>query len=156
MKKKICLIILFSINLINAQKKESDYFTFYKGGDKYLKPIKYVLFITKEGNAKIKEGRKIFFMIGSERFVFDKDKHKIDTSSISFLNNIKLENTTELRGNEVVFYKNEIKKTEIYKKSGFSHPFPISGVHPYFKIYILEKKEMKLIKYEVDWEYSDF
>ncbi|AYN06109.1 hypothetical protein [Flavobacterium sp. 140616W15] len=157
MKKKICLIILLTINfIINAQKKESDYFTFYKGGGKYLKPLKYVLFIPKEGNVKTEEGRKKIFKIGSERFVFDKDKHKVDTSSVRFLNNIKLEKTTKLRDNEVVFYKNEIKKTEIYKKSGFSYPFPITKVHPYFKIYLLEKTDMKLIKYEVDWEYSDF
>ena len=59
MKKKICLIILLTINfIINAQKKESDYFTFYKGGGKYLKPLKYVLFIPKEGNVKTEEGRK--------------------------------------------------------------------------------------------------
>lgn len=156
MKKKICLILLVTINLISAQKKENDYFTFYKGGDKYLKPLKYVFFTIKAGDAKTEKGRKIFFDIDSERFVFDKDKHKIDTCSISFLNKVKLESVTKLRDNEVIFYKNEIIKTEIYKKTGFSHPFPITNVHPYFKVYVLEKIDEKLIKYEVDWEYSDF
>jgi hypothetical protein len=36
-------------------------------------------------------------------------------------------------------------------------PFPVTAIHPYFKVYVLEKTSNdKLIKYEVDWEYSDF
>ncbi len=34
---------------------------------------------------------------------------------------------------------------------------PTSRKHLYFKVYILEKTtNNRLIKYEVDWEYSDF
>ncbi|MBZ4037541.1 hypothetical protein K6T82_22460 [Flavobacterium sp. 17A] len=156
MKKKIYLLLLLVINLISAQEKENDYFIFYKGGEKYLKPIKYVLYNKSEGNIKREKEGKVFFNIASERFVFDQGKHKMDTCSLHFLNEIKIENAIALRDNEVTFYKNKVKKTKSYKKTGFINPFPISNVHPYFKIYILEKTDKEVIKYESDWEYSDF
>lgn len=155
MKTNITILLLLIINFINGQTKESDFYTFYKGGEKYLKPLKYVLFDSKENNVKRQNDGKIYFQIKSERFVFDESRHKIDTFSINLLNKIKLENCAKLRENEVLFYKKEVKKTEIYKKTGFIYPFPISNLHPYFKVIILEKRDDKVIKYEVDWEYSD-
>ncbi len=42
MKNYICIFFLTVSTFINAQTKESDYFRFYRGGEKYLKLIKYV------------------------------------------------------------------------------------------------------------------
>lgn len=76
MKKKICLILLVTINLISAQKKENDYFTFYKGGEKYLKPIKYLLFDSNQIDKIKKEDKgQIYFQIKKERFRFDLKKN---------------------------------------------------------------------------------
>lgn len=36
MKKFIYLLMCLVINFINAQAQSSDYFSFYKGGEKYL------------------------------------------------------------------------------------------------------------------------
>lgn len=155
MKTNITILFFLLVNFISGQTKESDYYTFSKGGDKHLKPLKYVLFNPKE-NTKTQKDGKIYFKIKSERFVFENGKNKTDICPVSFLKTIKLENCAKLREDEVLFYKNEIKKTDIYKKSGFSAPFPVTSIHPYFKVYVVEKiSNGKLIKYEVDWEYSD-
>ncbi|RKR11130.1 hypothetical protein C8C83_2826 [Flavobacterium sp. 90] len=157
MKTNITILFFLLVNFLSGQTKESDYYSFYKGGNKSLKPIKYILFNSKENDAKVQREGKIYFKIKSERFVFDKKKHRADTCLVSFLNNIKLENIAKLRENEVLYYKTESKKTDAYKKSGFIPPFPVTSIHPYFKVYVVEKiKNDKLIKYEVDWEYSDF
>ena|SRR6218665_922491 len=155
MKKNITILLFLLVNFVIGQTKQSDYYTFSKEGEKHLKPLKYVLYSPKEHTKTIKDG-KIYFKIKSERFVFDKTKHKSETCALSHLNKIKLENSAKLRENEVSYYKTEIKKTAVYKKSGFVAPFPVTDIHPYFKVYVIEKiGNNKLIKYEVDWVYSD-
>ncbi len=151
------ILFFLLVNIINAQVKESDYYTFYKGGNKHLKPLKYIFFYPKENYIKTQKAKgEIYFKIESERFYFNNKKHRSDTCSSDFLGSIKLENVSKLRENEVTFYKKEIKKTADYKETGFSPPFPVTSIHSYFKVYILEKSEdNKVIKYEVDWEYSD-
>ena len=85
MKKFICLLLCLVINFINAQTKSSDYFSLYKGGEKYLKPVKYILFeIQKDNEVEKKEDEsKIYFYKKRQRFVFDVKKHKKDTCSIT-------------------------------------------------------------------------
>lgn len=156
MKTNITILFFLLVNFISGQTKESDYYTFSKGGEKHLKPLKYVLFNPKEDTKTQKDG-KIYFKIKSERFIFDKDKNKSETSAVSLLKKIKLDDSAKLRENEVLYYQKEIKKTDAYKKSGFVTPFPVTSIHPYFKVYVIEKiGNDKLIKYPVDWEYSDF
>jgi hypothetical protein len=45
------LLLILVSPFVNAQTKASDFFRFYKGGDKYLKPVKYVLFDSTASNA---------------------------------------------------------------------------------------------------------
>lgn len=141
----------------NAQTKESDYFRFYKDGEKYLKLVKYVYFdSTASNNQKINGEQKIHFYIDGQRFLHKKN-HKIDTCSIAFLQKIKLSKSSSLNQDTYEYFKN--KKTEQEKKMNkqIHLLFPVGGFENYVKVYVLEKvKKDKLLKYEVDWEYSVF
>jgi hypothetical protein len=156
--KNIIYIVFFLVSIVaNSQTKETDYFRFYKGGEKYLKPIKYVLFDSLASNTvRKKDKQRICFYIDRNRFVHKKN-YKIDTCSINVLQKIKLENPDNLQENVYNYFKN--KKEEVEKKTNnkaYVLP-PTTGFYPYFKVYILERtKDDKLLKYEVDWEYSSF
>ncbi|WP_278022123.1 hypothetical protein [Flavobacterium ginsengisoli] len=63
MKKTIYLLAFLTISFINAQTKESDYFTIYKGGEKYLKPLKYILFDEVRNSEFEKKKIKIKFTL---------------------------------------------------------------------------------------------
>lgn len=157
MKTYICMLLLVVVNSITAQTKENNYFIFYKGGERYLKPIKYVLFdIEKDSETENRKNKgKIYFHIKSESFIFDMIKHKRDTCSIDVLKTIKLENPINLENEACKFFIK--KKEEVEKKKNVKLVYPPAGCQSYFKVYILEKTDNnKLIKYEVDWEYSDF
>lgn len=155
MKKYIYLLVFLTINSISAQTKLSDYFTFYKGGDKYLKPIKYVMFDSSlSENIKTEDKEWIYFKIKGERFKFDKKKNQKDSCPLDILKKIKLENPTQLNNEGYKFYKK--KKEEIEKEKNVTLVYPPAGFQSYLKVYILEKISNKIIKYEVDWEYSDF
>ncbi|MBF4485276.1 MULTISPECIES: hypothetical protein [unclassified Flavobacterium] len=156
MKKYIYLLMLVLINSINAQTKPTDYFSFYKGGEKYLKPIKYVMFDSgNNDNSKIQDKQVTYFQIKKERFKFDIKNNIVDTCSVDILKKISLENPSELENDAIVFYKN--KKKEVESKNKVKLLYPPKGYNSFFKIYIFEKiKSNKIIKYEVDWEYSDF
>ncbi len=86
-----------------------------------------------------------------------KKNHTVDTCSVDLLQKIKLDNPSDLEQNAFLYFKN--KKEEIEKKSDNKTLilFPVAGFNKYFKVYVLEKiKNDKLLKYEVDWEYSTF
>ncbi|KFF18411.1 hypothetical protein [Flavobacterium hydatis] len=155
MKKNICLLVFLTINLISAQTKSSDYFTLYKGGDKFLKPVKYVMFDSlSNGNTKVKENGLTYFGIKGERFKFDIKKDKKESCSLDILNKIKLEDPSELQNDGYKFFKK--KKEEVEKIKKVKIIYPPAGFQSYFKIFILEKTKNGVFKYEVDWEYSDF
>jgi hypothetical protein len=157
MKNVIYILFLVVTTFVNAQTKDSDFYRFYKGGDNYLKPIKYVFFDSTASYANKKIGeQKIYFYIKGEKFVHKKN-YKVDTCSINFLQKIKLDNPADLQQNAYLYFKN--KKEDVEKKSKNKTPilFPVAGFNKYFKVYILEKKGTnQLLKYEVDWEYSSF
>lgn len=142
---------------VNAQTKENDFYSFHKEGDKYLKPIKYVLFDSTASYAEKKIIQDvIYFNIKGEQFVYKK-KHNVDTCSVDFIEKIKLDNPANLEQNAFLYFKN--KKEEIEKKSNNKTLilFPVAGFNNYFKVYVLEKKTRnQLLKYKVDWEYSNF
>lgn len=158
MKKSILIVAILISIISNAQEKNSDYFSFYKGGEKFLKPVKYILFDSiSRGDSKKTGDEKIYFYIGDESFVHKK-KQKIETCSSQYLKKIKLENPYNLQEDAFKYFK--AKKLEVEKK----HPlqnlhilYPITGFNGYFKIYILEKENNHtLLKYEVDWIYAIF
>lgn len=91
-----------------------------------------------------------------ESFVY-KQNYAVDTCAINFLQKIKLDNPADLQQNAYKYFKR--KKEEIERKANnkIHILYPVSDFSPYFKVYILEKiNNNKLIKYEVDWEYSAF
>ena len=156
--KNIIYILLLIISIVaNAQTKESDYFRFYKGGEKYLKPIKYVFFDSSASDTERKKDKQnIYFHIKGESFVHKKI-HKVDTCSINVLQKIKLDNPANLQQNAYNYFKK--KKEEVERKSNNKINVlpPITGFYTYFKVYVLEKTtNNKLLKYEVDWEHSSF
>lgn len=156
--KNIIYILFFIVStIVNAQIKESDYYSFYKGGEKYLKPVKYVLFDSSASYAERKIGKQgIYFHIKGESFVHKKN-HIVDTCSIIFLQKTKLDNPADLQKNAYKYFKNKKEEVEKRTNNKFHILFPLTDFHPYFKIYILEKtKNNRLLKYEVDWEYSNF
>ncbi|WP_123924571.1 MULTISPECIES: hypothetical protein [unclassified Flavobacterium] len=157
MKKNICLLVFLTINFINAQTKSNDYFTLYKGGEKYLKPKKYILFDREKnsGLEKQENKSKIYFNTKGESFIFDMKRHKKDTCSVDILKKLTLENTTNLKNEACEFFKK--KKEEVERKKNITLIYPPKGCQSYFKVYILEEiGNNKVIRYEVDWEYSDF
>lgn len=157
MKNYIYIFFLIISTFINAQTKESDYFRFYKDGEKYLKLIKYVYFdSTSSNNQKIRSEQKIYFYIDGERFSHKKN-HKTDTCSIAFLQKIKISKPSSLQQDTYYYFKKKKKEQEKIINNKFHLLFPVTGFQNYVKVYILEKtKNKKLLKYEVDWEYSMF
>ena len=61
MKKRICFLVCLMVNFISAQTKSNDYFSLYKGGEKYLKPVKYILFEIQKDNEVEKKKMKVKF-----------------------------------------------------------------------------------------------
>ncbi|UUW09829.1 hypothetical protein NLG42_03300 [Flavobacterium plurextorum] len=155
MKKNICLLVFLTINLISGQAKPSDYFTLYKGGDKFLKPVKYVMFdSTSRDNTEVKENGLTYFVIKGERFKFDEKTHKKESCLLESLSKIKLENPADLQNDGYKFFKK--KKEEVEKVKKIKLIYPPTGYQTYFKIFVLKKIRNEIFKYEVDWEYSNF
>ena len=103
MKSYIYLFIVSTF--VNAQTKESDYFRFYKGGEKYLKLVKYVYFDSISAHKKTIEGnQKTFFYIDGQRFSHNKN-HKKDTCSSTFLKKIKLSKPSNLKQDVYKYFK---------------------------------------------------
>jgi hypothetical protein len=157
MKNVFYILFILVTTFGNSQTRKSDFYSFYKGGDKYLKPVKYVIFDSTASYAQKKILQDVtYFDIKGERFVRTKS-YKIDTCSVDLLQKIKLDNPADLNQNAFLYFKN--KKEEIEKKSNYKTLilFPVAGYNNYFKVYILEKiKNDKLLKHEVEWEYSNF
>ncbi|SFN59506.1 hypothetical protein SAMN05444143_1324 [Flavobacterium succinicans] len=156
--KIIIYTLLLNVSFIYSQNLKTDFDNFYRGKNEREKPKKYILF-EKENSTKQKSEDKnvTYFYIEKERFVFNKERHKIDTCSIKILKKIKLENSGNLQEEEVNYFRKKVE--EFKKKTNQKVPksMPISRIHKYLKVYILEKMDNdKIIKYEVDWELSSF
>ena len=159
MKKIFCILILCISFSIFGQSKESDFFNFYKGGNKYKKPVKNVLFDSSAGDIKKEVDNKIYFYMGGETLVYDSKINKKDTCTFDNLKKYKLENPRSLTDNEYLYFKKKIavfqKETKI--KQPLPNSMPLSRNHKYFKIIVLEKtNKSTLLKYEVDWIYPTF
>lgn len=157
MKNHMTFFSLLITIFINAQTKESDYFRFFKDGEKYLKLIKYVYFdSTISHNQKTRIEQKIYFYIDDESFSHKKN-HQIDTCSITFLKKIKLSKPSGLQQDTYEYFKSKKKEQEKIMNNRFQILFPVKSFQNYVKVYVLEKNSSnKLIKYEVDWEDSMF
>nr|WP_315158813.1 hypothetical protein [uncultured Flavobacterium sp.] len=154
MKKYICIFLFLAANILSSQST-NDYFSLYKGGKKYLKPVKHLFFdASKSDNIKVEDKEYTYFQIKKQRFKFDIKKNTVNNCSSDILKKIKLENPAELEHNAYKFFKS--KKEEAEKKNKIKLVYPPAGYQSYFKIYILEKINNKIIKYEVNWENSTF
>ncbi|MBB1192857.1 hypothetical protein DNC80_04145 [Flavobacterium sp. SOK18b] len=142
-----------------GQSQESDFFNFYKGGNKYKKPLKYVLFDISAGDTKKEVDNKTYFYMGGETFIFDSKINKLDTYTFDNLKKYKLESPRSLTDSEYLYFKKKIaefqKETKI--KLPIPNSIPLSRNHKYFKIFVLEKTNKNtLLKHEVDWINSTF
>jgi hypothetical protein len=155
--KKIFWILILCISFsIFGQTKESDFFNFYKGGNNYKKPLKYVLFDISAGDTKKEIDNKIYFYMGGETFIFDSKINKKDTCIID-QTKFTIDKSKDLQEKAYQFFKE--KKQIEEKKMNLKVPilYPATDFSRYFKIFVLEKTNKKtLLKYEVDWIYSTF
>ena len=150
--KTIILIVLIGLNISTySQDKENDFFVFYKGGKKYLKPIKYLLFNPKEDKKKETNKSEIYFYIKNERYKFSKKNHKTDTCNVKYLKKIVLAKAKKLANEEFEFREEKLKEDKSLKNK---LPVPLTKLHQYFRVFIIVKNLKEIIKYEVDWEYS--
>lgn len=155
--KKIFCVLIFCISFsIFGQAKESDFFNFYKGGNNYNKPVKYVLFDMSAGDIKKEIDNKIYFYMGGETFIFDSKINKKDTCLVDKFK-FTFDKSEDLQQKAYQFYKEKKQMEE--RKMKLKNPilYPVTDFSPYFKIYVLEKTHKNtLLKYEVDWIYSTF
>jgi hypothetical protein len=153
-KSLVSIGFLFLWISSNSQNQSDDYFIFYKGGKKYQKPKKYILF-EKEKGERIENASGIYFYIQGNRFKYTNDDYDIDTISVSSLKNIHLSKVNSLTDEELEFHKKMIDKDGYWKELFETRPpIPITKNHPYFQVFILEKENGKILKYRVNWEYS--
>ncbi len=139
-----------------GQSQESDFFNFYKGGTKYKKPVKYVLFNMSAGDIKKEVNNKIYFYMGGETFIFDSKINKKDTCLVDKFK-FTFDKSEDLQQKAYQFYKEKKQMEEIKMKLKNLILYPVTDFSPYFKIYVLEKTHKNtLLKYEVDWIYSTF
>jgi hypothetical protein len=150
MKNIIILIFLLVVGYLNAQDQTTDYFQI--GDEKFLKPIKYILFNSAVDEKKTSEG-VMFFYIQNQRFEVRQSKNSIDTCNTQSIKKIKFVKVSELAEQEFEYHKTVARKIEIDGVLISVPPPPTS--HPYFKIYILEPiTNGKYLKYESEWEYA--
>ncbi|MGY0426794.1 MAG: hypothetical protein ACWIPI_08205, partial [Polaribacter sp.] len=122
-------------------------------GQKFTKQIKYVMYDSKIDRKKTTND-KIYFYIRGETFLFLRNKSKLDTCNIRSLKKIEIEKVRDLSNKEYLFYKQKVKKIKNWKEKMLG-PIPITRNHKYFRVFVIEKyKKNKIIKYEVDWDYS--
>lgn len=152
--KKIVLFLLIGFTILSySQEKENNYFVFHKGGKKYLKPIKYILF-NSNFDEKIKSKEEIYFYIKGEKFKFSRKVNKIDTCTVKYLKKINLSKADKLSNEEFEFIKHKLKEDKYWKDKKNQYPMPITKNHNYFKVIIIEKYKDKILKYDVDWTYT--
>lgn len=157
MRKIFCLLLISTSFVMFSQSKEDDFFIFYKGGNKYKKPVKYVLFDISNEYERKKSDDKIYFYMSGQAFIFNSKAHKIDTLAIDNLKKYQLENPENLQKKASEFYKE--KKTVEEKRMNLKRPimYPPTDFCKYFRIFVLEKTDQnRLLKYEVDWQFNKF
>jgi hypothetical protein len=153
-KPSSTIVFLFFWISLSSQNQSDDYFTFYKGGKKYLKPKKYILFEEEKGK-KVENASGTYFYIEGNRFKYSKKEYDVDTLNISYLENIHLSKVNDLIDKELEFHKKMIDKDGYWKELFETRPpIPISKNHLYFRVFILKKENGKVLKYRVSWEYS--
>lgn len=145
----IILMLLLSF-FLNAQSKTEDYFMIE--GQRFLKPVKYLLF-NPQGDYKSKTKGMYYFHLGNERFQFVHTKHRLDTCKSSNLAKFQFENINDLLRDEQIFIEKKVKELNLWDFRAL-YLDPQIEFHPYFKIFIIEKKDNQIIKYEVDWDYT--
>lgn len=147
------IIYTFSFLIINfgfGQVIDNDYYQMYKGGKKYLKPVKYVLF-NQINNQFYKENGKLVFFIKSQKFIHNPKNQLFETLSNTDLKDINFNTVADLISEEYLIYKK--RSNEIFMETNFKPPASLS--HNYFKILIVERiNHKKSSVYEVYWQYS--
>lgn len=145
MRKRILIFLLMVCTNLTSQTRDKDYYALSKEGEKYLKPVKYIL-LKNNKNKKIYSNQIVFFVEG-QRFSHDINIDEVDTCSISILDNIKVSSIKQLFSDEYEEHKSKLEHE--------NHYFPPPPNHYNLKLLLIERISPKqIIKYEVDWIYT--
>lgn len=142
MKKEIYSFLFFLIPLFLSAQDPENYYQLTAGGEKFKKPVRYVLF---NGNEKSidEKSKEITFFLDSEIFKHRK-VHCVDTIPLSKINKEFIRNIKCLKKDE--FQEHRERTTE----ENIDMPPPFD--HYNLKVFILEPYlEDMAIKYEVEW-----
>lgn len=149
--KKVFLVLLIVFSIIShSQERENNYFVLNKGGEKYLKPIKYIMFNGKKDKKSV-HNLGTYFYIEDNRFFFSKKNHKIDTCNIKHLNKIKFTEVSNLKKEAYNFYIETLKEDNYWKDKTKKHPMPLK-INSYVKIVLVSIEDNNLLKYDVFWK----
>ncbi len=151
--KAITNIIILLMITSSFSQKDKNYFKLYKDGKNYKKKNVYVLFQKGKDQKKIIDD-KIYFKIKGENFYLKKGENRIDTCTVRSLKKIKLSDVSSLEKKEYAFFKKTLEKDNKLHNSNIKLPMPITKLHLFLNIMLIEKKENKIIKYYVNWTYT--
>lgn len=132
----LILILFYSTYIFSQTKPDTVYVYFGKANQKNFKgdiSQKYT-FIDNYKYHKREDTERILFFINDEKFLFDKDLHRVDTCNINLLRNVPLRSLKYLSAIRV-----KLKSVYFFKKDVFD------------KIYLLEPRGDRILKYEVAW-----
>ena len=148
--KNIFIILFLLLSFILKAQDEETYFII--DGEKFIKPIKYLLF-NPHKDSKSNVGNICYFHMGNERFQFINTKHTVDTLINDCSIKIQYNDVEKLSNDEKLFIEKKIKERNLWDFRAL-YLDPQIEFHPYFSIFILEKRDNLFIKYEVDWDYT--
>lgn len=153
MKSKILFFLILNVHFLSFAQEynNSKYYKLYKGGEKILRPVIYVLNDCTNDLQKT-EGGEIVFKIDNQIFIYKPIKHKKISLSLNEFKKIefkKVETLIDLEYQEYLKVSNKIMN-----EKGFKPPAPIN--HSILKIIVVSKKENNIVTYETDWLYSKF
>lgn len=146
-KYYICLFFISLISVLNLSfaQNNNDYYTLYKGGELFLKPIVY---LQAEGIEKtFRHENYLFFEFKKNTFKCNLEKQgyvEIDQNELRDINFVGIEELYKIEEQE--FKK---RRLEVENEKGFRPIPPIE--HKILKIYIIKKHGLVLKRYEVEW-----
>jgi hypothetical protein len=145
--KNFILIFLFLIvtNYIYSQQNESNYYQLYKGGEKFLKPIRYLNSENSSTKIDTISGFTYFYLEG-ERFIHNPMKHTIEKISKEKLDTIEVNSVRELDQEIDEIYKEKSK--DFTQKHEIKLPPPLHA--NWLKIFIITDNQNKVC--EVIWD----
>lgn len=143
---KYFFLNIFLLLFLTCYGQKDNFYKLYDGGDKYPKPIYYLVEDDFEVIKKIEEGG-IVFISTKTRFIYNPKTHHFYSMNKQEVDKIKFVRPEQLFSLEAEEYG---EKSELVKKENKFIPLPPIN-HSILKILILIKKKNCYYAYEVDW-----